>query len=459
MCIRDRAEAGVSLAAPLPGVTVKAASGSANAASTLTQLSNGVRVISENSPSHCTSMGVFVGAGSRNENEGNIGAAKFCEAMAFKTSEARSQFGFHNEVEKMGALVGVQSSREDIAYTAEVVSENTGSVLEIMAESVMNPLFLEHEINDEKPHLKARCADAMNNSMQVVTEAAHTAAFGNTGLGRSVAPSFSKLASLDSAALRDFHSAGFTAGNIVVAASGVDHAEFVKHVEASFGSLPAAPAPASSASTYQGGQYCLAGEPADGMTHVVLGFNGAGWKSDNLIAMCVLNTLMGGGGSFSAGGPGKGMYSRLYLQVLNRHFWVQNATAINSPYSDSGLFGVFGSAHSQDANALVQVLAEQLAGMAGPVSDEELSRAKAMTKSQVYMNLESRAITLEDLGKQVLCFGKRLSADDICNQIDALSAADLQKAAKAVISTPLTYSAYGETHSLPRYDVIANAIN
>ena len=30
---------------------------------------------------------------------------------------------------------------------------------------------------------------------------------------------------------------------------------------------------------------------------------------------CVLNTLMGGGGSFSAGGPGKGMYTRLYLQV------------------------------------------------------------------------------------------------------------------------------------------------
>ena len=29
--------------------------------------------------------------------------------------------------------------------------------------------------------------------------------------------------------------------------------------------------------------------------------------------------LMGGGGSFSAGGPGKGMFSRLYLNVLNRY--------------------------------------------------------------------------------------------------------------------------------------------
>lgn len=28
--------------------------------------------------------------------------------------------------------------------------------------------------------------------------------------------------------------------------------------------------------------------------------------------------MMGGGGSFSAGGPGKGMFTRLYLNVLNR---------------------------------------------------------------------------------------------------------------------------------------------
>ena len=39
-------------------------------------------------------------------------------------------------------------------------------------------------------------------------------------------------------------------------------------------------------------------------------------QDDDYVKFCVLNTLMGGGGSFSAGGPGKGMYTRLYLQVL-----------------------------------------------------------------------------------------------------------------------------------------------
>jgi len=39
---------------------------------------------------------------------------------------------------------------------------------------------------------------------------------------------------------------------------------------------------------------------------------------EDFVPFCVLQTLMGGGGSFSAGGPGKGMFSKLYTDVLNK---------------------------------------------------------------------------------------------------------------------------------------------
>lgn len=40
----------------------------------------------------------------------------------------------------------------------------------------------------------------------------------------------------------------------------------------------------------------------------------------DLVPITLLQTLMGGGSMFSAGGPGKGMYSRLYnvTPILNR---------------------------------------------------------------------------------------------------------------------------------------------
>ena len=55
------------------------------------------------------------------------------------------------------------------------------------------------------------------------------------------------------------------------------------------------------------------------------------------VPLCVLNTLMGGGASFSAGGPGKGMYTRLYQNILNRYGFAQSASVFNAFYNDTGL--------------------------------------------------------------------------------------------------------------------------
>jgi processing peptidase subunit alpha len=78
------------------------------------------------------------------------------------------------------------------------------------------------------------------------------------------------------------------------------------------------------------------------LTHLVVGLESPSFLNEkDFVASCVMNTLMGGGGSFSAGGPGKGMYSRLYLNVLNRYHFMFSATAYNQSYSDSGYFYIF----------------------------------------------------------------------------------------------------------------------
>lgn len=82
---------------------------------------------------------------------------------------------------------------------------------------------------------------------------------------------------------------------------------------------------------------------------------------------------MGGGGSFSAGGPGKGMYSRLYLNVLNQYHWIYNATAYNNSYGDSGLFCIYASSPPGNLKNLVNVLVKELAAMTGPVNEEEFT--------------------------------------------------------------------------------------
>ncbi len=159
--------------------------------------------------------------------------------------------------------------------------------------------------------------------------------------------------------------------------------------------------------------------------------------------------------SSPAGGPGKGMHSRLYTRVLNAHPWMHNCTALNSIYNDSGLIGIFASAESAHAGGylrvswfhpwhpepcprvacpscppmtskshasthlpsarapdppshrvpaadeMVSVLCREMQAVANDVPAVELERAKAATISSVLMNLESKSVVAEDIGRQV----------------------------------------------------------
>ncbi|TMW41163.1 hypothetical protein DOY81_013758 [Sarcophaga bullata] len=93
--------------------------------------------------------------------------------------------------------------------------------------------------------------------------------------------------------------------------------------------------------------------------------------------------MMGGGGSFSAGGPGKGMYSRLYTNVLNRYHWMYSATAYNHAYADTGLFCIHASAPPTNVRDMVEVVTRELVNMTSNPGREELSRSKIQLQSNV----------------------------------------------------------------------------
>lgn len=92
--------------------------------------------------------------------------------------------------------------------------------------------------------------------------------------------------------------------------------------------------------------------PLPELTHVGMALESSSYLNDDFFAYSVLNSYMGGGGSFSAGGPGKGMYTHIYQNVLSRHHWVYWAMAQNHAYSDSGVFCLLGSAHPSQASTV-----------------------------------------------------------------------------------------------------------
>ncbi|OLN85650.1 Mitochondrial-processing peptidase subunit alpha [Colletotrichum chlorophyti] len=173
-------------------------------------------------------------------------------------------------------------------------------------------------------------------------------------------------------------------------------------------------------------------------THIHLAFEGLPISSDDIYALATLQTLLGGGGSFSAGGPGKGMYSRLYTNVLNQHGWVESCVAFNHSYTDSGLFGISASCIPGRTASMLDVMCRELRALTldtgfSALKTAEVNRAKNQLRSSLLMNLESRMVELEDLGRQVQVHGRKIPVVDMCRRIEALTVEDLRRVARIVV--------------------------
>jgi mitochondrial-processing peptidase subunit alpha len=196
---------------------------------------------------------------------------------------------------------------------------------------------------------------------------------------------------------------------------------------------------------YTGGFLSLPSQPPSRnpnlpvFTHIHLAFEGIPISnSDNIYALATLQTLLGGGGSFSAGGPGKGMYSRLYTNVLNQHGWVESCVAFNHSYTDSGLFGIQASCVPGRTAAMLDVMCRELRALTletgfSALNDVEVSRAKNQLRSSLLMNLESRMVELEDLGRQVQVHGHKIPVTEMCRRIEELTVQDLRRVARLVV--------------------------
>ena len=174
------------------------------------------------------------------------------------------------------------------------------------------------------------------------------------------------------------------------------------------------------------------------LSHIHLAFEALPISSENIYALATLQTLLGGGGSFSAGGPGKGMYSRLYTHVLNQHGWVESCVAFNHSYTDSGVFGIAASCGPEKIASMLDVMCRELHNLTldtgfSALQEGEVQRAKNQLKSSLLMNLESRMVELEDLGRQVQVQGRKVGVREMCAKIDELTVKDLRRVAREVV--------------------------
>lgn len=422
----------------------------------ITKLDNGIRVVSQETYAQVCTVGVLFDAGSRHES--TVGTAHLLELLAFhSTAHFGSSLDIARALQNWGGNSFCNTSREQTLHCIDILRPNAQHAMQLLQEVVLQPQFTAEEVEECQRAMEFQAKDFPHELS--LGEALQVAAFGtDQQLGKLHFCPPDEIEHLNVNLVRDFWQTNMV-GNpqgMVVAGTGIDHNELVDMTRLYFGHLEQTTATEGRTipSIYRGGQHAIrqptpseyaAPSPHnDGLTRVAVAFELGGWHSDDLVPTCVLQTLLGGGNAFSAGGPGKGMYSRLYRQVLNRYVWAESAEAFTAFSSETGLFGMSGGSQPHKSRDVAMVLVDHMNQLASElVTDEELDRARNMLKCNVLSQLESRLILFEDIGRQILTYGHREDTATMCAKVDAVTKEDLQRIARHALGKPPTIAAVG----------------
>ncbi|ORM42354.1 Mitochondrial-processing peptidase subunit alpha [Babesia sp. Xinjiang] len=389
-------------------------------------LANGLRIASVDRGGMDSLLGLYVGAGSRYETPDEIGVSAMIENMAFHSTAHLSHLRTIKTIETLGGNASCNAFREHIAYQGECLRKDLPIMVNLLIGNVLFPRFLPWELKANKSRLDERRKQIHASPDQFITELLHSVAWHNNTLGL---PNFcpeSSIANYKPDVLRNFMLKHFSPDNCVIVGINTDLSELSKWVMRAYNEYNAIePVPRlKEAPVYTGGVRYH--EDISPMMHVAVAFQiPGGWDSPELVVFTVLQSLLGGGGAFSTGGPGKGMHSRLFLNVLNKNEFVESCMAFSTVYSDSGIFGLYMVAAPHASRSALEVMSNEFRNMVA-VTPKELERAKNSLKSFLHMSLEHKAVQMEDIARQLLLCNRVLSVPELERAIDSVTAADIQ---------------------------------
>jgi processing peptidase subunit alpha len=222
-------------------------------------------------------------------------------------------------------------------------------------------------------------------------------AYGWTGLGLPTEGFMSQYQDISYYGLNEFRKNIITPDRMIICASGVkSHDEFVYAAAPYYVNLKPNVPPKRTPTAYIGGEQRIMNE--SDQINFFYGFPTVGWNSKDHAAVHVLKSLVGSGGGFSSGGPGKGMHSRSLTHFLMQYGFIESVKAVYHDFSDAGIFGIQVVGMAEYADYVGASVFKEFANLI-KLTDEEVERAKKLLKAKILITMEKSIPRLEEATK------------------------------------------------------------
>ncbi len=392
----------------------------------LTTLDGGTRVVTEPLPAvRSASIGLWIGAGSRDEDDAHAGVSHFLEHLLFKGTASYSALEIAEIFDTFGGELNAATARDYTVVYARVLDEHLEKALDVMTDMVFAPSLA--DVDSERQVVLEEIAMVDDSPQELIFDLVTKAVFGRHPLGRPVLGSAEVISNVSKRSLGAFHRRRYRPDNVVVATAGsVDHERLVSLVErlrakagAHSSGRPSARAPFVAAPAPS---LVFLSKPTE-QYHVCLSAPGIARSDRRRFTASILDSVLGGSAS-----------SRLFQEIREQRGLAYAVYTFSSQYADTGQIGVYVGTREENLAECLRIVAEQISQIAtdGPRTDE-LERAKENLKGRIMLSMEATSNRMSRLGKSLITDSELLDLDRILAEIEAVDVEAVAQLAEVVL--------------------------
>jgi predicted Zn-dependent peptidase len=393
---------------------------------TLTTLENGLRIITVPMKGvESMTVMVGVGAGSRYETKETNGLSHFLEHMVFKGTQKRpTTLDISVALDSIGAKFNAATSKEFTFYYVKANAVHQPLAFEILTDMVLNSKFDPEEIERERGVIIEEINMYEDMPIEKVVEVFESLLYSPTSLGWYTAGKRENVKAITREDFVNYQKRLYYPGNMVVVKAGkVESKECLELTEKYFGRFKAREKEKYEPAVFnQREPRVRLRQKKTSQSHFCVGFRAYHQNHPDRFVLDVLSTLLGGS-----------MSSRMFIQVRERRGLAYYVKTVNENYSDNGyLMTRVGVDIGKIDEALKVILDEYQKVIFEKVEASELQKAKEFLKGNFILSLEDSQSVAEDYTVETLLDDKIRDPEEIIQEIEKVTAQDLQRVAKDI---------------------------
>jgi processing peptidase subunit beta len=426
----------------------------------VTTLSNGLTVATEAQPhAQTATVGVWIDAGSRAETDKTSGTAHFLEHMAFKGTNRRSQHALELEVENLGAHLNAYTSREQTVYYAKSFRKDVPAAVDIISDILQNSKLDSGAIERERDVILREQQEVDKQIEEVVFDHLHSVAFQGQPLGRTILGPKANILSISRPDLESYIKTNYTSDRMVlVGTGGVDHNELVKLAEKHFSSLPVSANPiplgrqAHPKTAFVGSEVRVRDDDMP-TANIAIAVEGVGWSSPDYFPMMVMQSIFGNWDRSLGSSP---LTSSRLSHIMYQNNLANSFMSFSTSYSDTGLWGIYlVTENLVNIDDLTHFTLREWTRMSISPTQVEVERAKSQLKAGLLLGLDGKTATAEDIGRQLVTSGRRMTPQQIEQAVDAVTVDEVKRVAQKYLwDKDIAIAAVGSIEGLLDYNRI-----